>query len=51
MDLEVKEGNIPNEQAESCKHLLTAVPCEYKLGLGGAQLAFCCPWSGSGKDA
>ena len=39
MDLVVKEGSIPNEQRESCKHLLTAVSREYKLGLGGAQLA------------
>ena len=39
MDLVVKEGSIPNEQRESCKHLLSAVSHEYKLGLGGAQLA------------
>lgn len=39
MDLVVKEGSIPNEQRESCKHLLTAVSREYKLGLGGGTLS------------
>ena len=49
MDLVVKEGN--NEQRESCKHLLTAVSHECKLGLGGAQLSLLLSLVGSGKDA